>query len=277
MPDAVVLQMKYSTSTLIRRLYDFKGTPFIALAVGVLFVLEKRYALRKQNRPLQERLKTNAAIVSTAVPVLRLILIPAMVQAARLGQQHRIGLLHHLRAPQLLKDALAFAALDWTNYIWHRLNHRWPLMWRFHQVHHSDLDMDVSTALRFHVGELFTSVPFKGGLLLLFGASPKATLVYEVFFELANNFHHSNLRLPKQTDSQLAKLVVTPRMHGIHHSVVEQETNSNFSVIFNFWDRLHGTLRLDVPQESIEIGVPYVRRHLAADKLLKMPFATAPA
>ncbi|WP_224999547.1 sterol desaturase family protein [Cesiribacter sp. SM1] len=269
--------MKQNTARLTRRLYDFRGSPLIALAVGVLFVLEKRYALRKQKMPLPDRLKTNAAIVSTAVPVLRLILIPAMVRAAAWGQKNSIGLLQHLKAPQLLKDTLAFAALDWTNYIWHRLNHRWPLMWRFHQVHHTDLDMDVTTALRFHIGELFTSVPFKAGLVLLFGASPRTTLIYEVFFELANNFHHSNLRLPEQADRQLASVIVTPRMHGIHHSVVEEETNSNYSVIFNLWDRLHGTLKLNVPQDSITIGVPYVRKHQPADQLLTMPFNVAPA
>lgn len=268
--------MKQRSASLIRHLYDFKGSPLIALAVGALFLLEKRYALRKQRIPLQQRLKTNVAVVSTAVPVLRLALIPAQVKAAAFAKEKELGLLHLLKLPPLLTHALTFVALDWVNYLWHRLNHRWPLMWRFHQVHHTDMDMDVSTALRFHIGELFTSVPFKGGCILLLGASPRATLVYEVFFELANNFHHSNLRLPRQTDRQLAQLIVTPRMHGIHHSVKEEETNSNFSVIFNLWDRLHGTLQLDVPQEEINIGVPYIRHHQQVSELLKMPFSTQP-
>jgi sterol desaturase/sphingolipid hydroxylase (fatty acid hydroxylase superfamily) len=267
--------MKQTSAALTRRIYDFRGSPLIALAVGVLFVLEKRYALRKQQLPLLQRLKTNAALVATAVPALRLALIPAQVAAARLAEQKHIGLLRWLGLPPLLSDVLAFAALDWVNYLWHRLNHRWPTMWRLHQVHHSDLDMDVSTALRFHIGEIFTSVPFKGGWILLLGASPRATLVYEVLFELANNFHHSNLRLPGKTDERLAHFFVTPRMHGIHHSVVERETNSNFSVIFNFWDRLHGTLRLDVPQEQITIGLPYVRHHQTAAELLKMPLGNS--
>lgn len=267
--------MRQSTNALIRKLYDFRGSPLIALAVGALFLLEKRYALRKQRLPLLQRLKTNAAMVTMAVPVLRLALIPAQLKASQLAEQKKIGLLRHLPLQPLLADALAFIALDWVNYIWHRLNHRWPLMWRLHQVHHSDLDMDVTTALRFHIGELLTSVPFKGSWVLLLGASPRATLVYEVLFELANNFHHSNLRLPRQADHRLTQLIVTPRMHGIHHSVVERETNSNFSVIFNLWDRLHGTLRLDVPQESITIGLPYVRHHQQASELLQMPFQTS--
>lgn len=264
--------MKPTTQAPLYRLYDLWGSPLLAVAVGLLFVLEKKYALRKQHLPLLQRLKTNGLMVATAIPVLRLALIPAQVATAQWAARNKSGLLHWLRLPPLLADGITFVSLDWVNYLWHRLNHRWPLMWRFHQVHHTDLDMDVSTALRFHVGELFTSVPFKSGWIFLLGASPRATMVYEVMFELANNFHHSNLRLPLPTDRQLAQFLVTPRMHGIHHSVVEQETNSNFSVIFNLWDRLHGTLRLDVPQEQITIGVPYVREHQKAIALLKMPF-----
>ena len=269
--------MKKNTSSLIRSLYDFRGTPLVALAIGTLFLLEKRFALRKQRLPLLQRLKTNATIVSIAMPALRLALIPAQVKAAALADRKKLGLLQLLNLPPLLRHTLTFIALDWANYLWHRLNHRWPIMWQFHQVHHTDMDMDVSTALRFHVGEIFASVPFKGGFILLLGATPRATLIYEIFFELANNFHHSNLRLPLQTDHQLAKMIVTPRMHGIHHSVVETEHNSNFSVIFNLWDRLHGTLRLNVPQESIDIGLPYVRHHQPVKELLKMPFTSTPA
>jgi sterol desaturase/sphingolipid hydroxylase (fatty acid hydroxylase superfamily) len=262
---------------LISRLYDFKGTPFIALTIGLLFVLEKRYALRRQGQPLLRRLKTNAAVVSTAMPVLRLMLIPAMVKTAEIADRKNLGLLRITNLSPLVADALAFLALDWGNYLWHWLNHRWPLLWRFHQVHHADLDMDVSTALRFHIGELLASVPSKGAWILLTGASPRATLVYEIFFEAANCFHHSNLRLPTQTDARLARFVVTPRMHGIHHSVIEQETNSNYSVIFTLWDRLHGSLRLDVPQERITIGLPYLRKHIPAAGLLKMPFTATPS
>ncbi|EMR03521.1 sterol desaturase family protein [Cesiribacter andamanensis] len=268
--------MTGTISQLIRNVYDLRGTPLIALTIGVLFVLEKRYALRRQQLPLLKRLSTNAAVVSTAMPVLRLALIPAMVRAARLGEQKRLGVLRLLPLPPAATTLLAFLALDWGNYLWHWANHRWPLLWRFHQVHHADLDMDVSTALRFHIGELLASVPGKGAWVLLIGASPRATLLYEVAFEAANCFHHSNLRLPEQTDRSLARLFVTPRMHGIHHSVVEQETNSNYSVIFTLWDRLHGSLRLDVPQERITIGLPYVRQHLSAPSLLSMPFSPTP-
>ena len=264
--------MKKSISSFIYRLYDLRGVPLVALGVGILFVLEKRYALRQQRLPLQKRLKTNAQVVSLAMPVLRLALIPAQVKAATITEENKLGLLQKLRLPSPLAHGISFLALDWMNYLWHRLNHHWPLLWRFHQVHHSDLDMDVSTALRFHIGEILGSVPFKAGFILLLGATPRATLIYETFFELANNFHHSNLRLPQKTDHTLARLIVTPRMHGIHHSVIAQETNNNYSVIFNLWDRLHRTLRLDVPQGSINIGVPYVRHHQEVGDLLKMPF-----
>ncbi|WP_017730746.1 sterol desaturase family protein [Nafulsella turpanensis] len=264
--------MKKSISSFTYRLYDFRGVPLVALAVGTLFVLEQRYALRRQRLPLLKRLKTNAQVVSIAMPVLRLALIPAQVKAAALTEEKKLGLLQRLPLPLPLAHAISFLALDWMNYLWHRLNHHWPLLWRFHQVHHTDLDMDVSTALRFHIGEILGSVPFKAGFILLMGTTPRATLIYEIFFELANNFHHSNLRLPLKTDDALGQIIVTPRMHGIHHSVVARETNNNYSVIFNLWDRLHHTLRLDVPQESINIGVPYVRHHQEVGEFLMMPF-----
>ena len=162
--------------------------------------------------------------------------------------------------------------LDYGSYRWHKLNHRLPLLWRFYQVHHADLDLDVSTALRFHIGEVLISDIYRGGWALLAGVSPRLVLLYEIIFEAATNFHHTNLKLPERTDRSLANFIVTPRMHGIHHSVVKRETDSNYSVIFTLWDRLHQTLRLDVPQEQINIGVPYVREHKGVKSLLLMPF-----
>jgi sterol desaturase/sphingolipid hydroxylase (fatty acid hydroxylase superfamily) len=151
---------------------------------------------------------------------------------------------------------LAFLLLDYTNYLWHQLNHRIPWLWRFHNVHHTDLDMDVSTAWRFHVGEVLLSVIFRGGMVAVAGAPAGTVLLYEVLYEGATAFHHSNLRIPIHIERQLSKVIVTPRVHGIHHSIVQRETNSNYAVIFNLWDRLHQTIRLNIPQEEIVIGVP---------------------
>lgn len=163
---------------------------------------------------------------------------------------------------------------DYTNYLWHTLNHKIPLLWRFHLVHHSDLDLDLSTAIRFHFGELVGSVFFRGAFVFLSGASPLTVIIYEIVFEAATLFHHSNTRLPVTFEKALNKIFVTPRMHGIHHSMIRNETDSNYSVIFSLWDRLHKTHCFNIPQDEITIGVPAYNKvdELSAINLLKLPF-----
>jgi sterol desaturase/sphingolipid hydroxylase (fatty acid hydroxylase superfamily) len=164
--------------------------------------------------------------------------------------------------------------LDYTLYLWHVLVHRAPWLWRFHVVHHIDLDLDATTALRFHFAELVLSVPWRAAQILLVGVSPLALSVWQTLLMLSVLFHHSNVRLAVGLERKINLLVVTPRMHGIHHSVVEEETNSNWSSGLTLWDRLHGTLRLDVPQDAIDIGVPAYRepREVGLGSMLALPF-----
>jgi sterol desaturase/sphingolipid hydroxylase (fatty acid hydroxylase superfamily) len=136
------------------------------------------------------------------------------------------------------------------------------------------LDLSASTAIRFHFGEMFLSGLFRTLGVILIGVSPSTILVYEVAFEAWVAFQHSNWRLPFRLEKVLIVFFVTPRMHGIHHSDIQAETNSNFSNLLNVWDRIHRTMRLNVPQESIVIGVPaYKDEHgLSVKSLLGMPF-----
>jgi sterol desaturase/sphingolipid hydroxylase (fatty acid hydroxylase superfamily) len=261
---------------IIQNIFDFKGAPLLAIGVGLLFWLESRYSLRKREEPRWKRIKTNTLVAASAAVSLRLVLIPALVFVARVSEKRNLGLLRQLKISPLGADILAFIALDYGNYLWHLLNHRSGLLWRLHQVHHADLDLDLSTALRFHLGEVLASVGFRGAWAAGLGASPRVVLIYEIFFEGATNFHHANLRLPARIDRGLANFIVTPRMHGIHHSIVRQETDSNFSILFTIWDRLHRTLQLDIPQREITIGIPYVRTHLGAWELMKMPGKVTP-
>ncbi len=119
--------------------------------------------------------------------------------------------------------------------------------------------MDASTALRFHFAEMAVSVPYRAAQVALIGVAPRPLSIWQTFLFVSILFHHSNLRLPVWLERRLATVIVTPRMHGIHHSMVEEEANSNWSSGFTIWDTLHGTLRLDVPQNDIEIGVPAYR------------------
>ncbi len=164
--------------------------------------------------------------------------------------------------------------LDYTNYWWHVVLHKSDWLWRFHNVHHSDLDMDLSTAWRFHIGENFASVPYRSAAVALLGVPAPLVLFYEVIFEGCTAFQHANLRLPYQAEKQFIRVLVTPRMHGVHHSIVARETNSNFSVVFSWWDRLHQSLRLHVPQDDIIIGVPAYRNaaEQTPKQLFLMPF-----
>jgi sterol desaturase/sphingolipid hydroxylase (fatty acid hydroxylase superfamily) len=141
-------------------------------------------------------------------------------------------------------------------------------------VHHVDRDLDASTAVRFHFGEMTLSNVFRAAQIAVTGADARALEVWQRVLLISILFHHSNLRLPAEVDRALARVVVTPRMHGIHHSDVQEETDSNWSSLLSWWDWLHRTLRLDVPQEALRIGVPAWRdaRRLTIGELTRMPF-----
>lgn len=174
----------------------------------------------------------------------------------------------------MIAGIVGFLLLDYTTWAWHRLNHRIPILWRFHSTHHTDLDLDASTSFRFHFGELLLSIVYRSTQVAGIGAGPWLVLVYEIVLDASTVFHHSNWRLPIAVERRLVRVIVTPRMRGIHHSIVERETNSNWSSILTWWDRLHRTLRLDVPQGAIAIGLPAYRRadELTLGRLRAMPF-----
>lgn len=259
---------------LIKRIFDFKGTPVLATIFVVLFIAEGRRQLRKRKQPRLQRIVINSIVAIPAFTLLRFLFLPVMVKLALKNRQLQWGLNYQYAAHPLIKGMLAFLIMDYTNYLWHVLNHKVPLLWRFHVVHHCDPDLDVTTAIRFHFGELIGSVFYRGAFVFLSGATALQVLLYEILFEGATQFHHSNLKLPFTLEKALNKLIVTPRMHGIHHSMIRQETDSNYSVIFSFWDRLHNTVRLNVPQDKIVTGVPSYSNpdELTIGYLLKLPF-----
>lgn len=255
---------------------DVYAAPVLLALFGFLLFAEYRWSLRRWVQGFFRRLLTNIGVAVPTFLVMRLALIPALVAAGYWAQQNEFGLLYLLRLPQggWLHAALAFLLLDYSLYLWHVLSHKVPLLWRFHNVHHTDLDLGVSTAIRFHFGEMFLSGIFRAIAVLLIGAGPVVVLVYEVVFEASVAFHHSNWRLPFWLERPLSWIFVTPRMHGIHHSVVHRETDSNWSNLFNIWDRAHRTIRLDIPQDQITVGVPGYREghDLSVIGLLTMPF-----
>ncbi len=259
---------------IIRKIFDRRGAPILLTGFVLLFFLEKQWRLRNRKEPVVKRSIVNAVTGIPAFFLLRILFLPAMVKIAKKNRQLQLGLNYRLTLPSGIKFALAFLIMDFSNYFWHILNHKVTWLWRFHVVHHSDRDLDVTTALRFHFGELLGSVFFRGAFIFIAGATAKQVLIYEIIFEAATQFHHSNLKMTVEKERLLNKIIVTPRMHGIHHSVVRQETDSNYSVIFSFWDRLFNTVCLNVPQQKIVIGLPEYTHsgELTIGALLAMPF-----
>ncbi|MGP8051652.1 MAG: sterol desaturase family protein [Desulfobaccales bacterium] len=250
-------------------------TPLMVAAFALLLVLETFGApLRRRKRRRGPRFAVNFCFTALGFAAGTLSVRAAALGLAFWAQDHSFGLSRLLlpRSPWA-QAAVGILWLDLTFYYWHRFNHLHPLLWRFHNVHHVDPDMDVTTSFRFHFGEVIYSTPFRVLQVGLLGVSPATYLLYEFLFNCATMFHHSNVRLPLALERPLNKVLVTPRMHGIHHSAVGPETNSNYSVVFSCWDRLNSSLRLNVPQAEVVIGVPaYLRpsdNRLA--HLLKLP------
>ncbi len=201
-----------------------------------------------------------------------------MDRLARAVERRGTGLVpwaeRRLGLPRPAGFVLALLLLDYTLYLWHVLTHKVPPLWRFHRVHHADLDLTASTAIRFHGGEMLLSVPWRAAQVLLIGVRPAELAAWQRATLLEIVFHHANLRLPPRVERALGLFVVTPRMHGIHHSVVRDEMDSNWSSGLTLWDALHGTLRRDVPQAALTIGVPAPRdpADLTLPRLLALPF-----
>ncbi len=248
----------------------------LLLAAGALILWsELRRPLR--SRAIEPKLKRNVrnlAVAATAGVAVQFAELPLALPLAALVDERGWGVLKLLRLPQWVELPLAVLALDYSLYWWHVFTHRSKLLWRFHLPHHADLDMDASTALRFHFGEIAFSVLWRVAQVVVIGVSPLSFSVWQTGLVIAILFHHSNVRLQPETERKLSRFIVTPGMHAIHHSAVEDETNSNWSSGLSIWDRLHGTYRADVPQNAITIGVPAYGnpKDVTLPKVLKMPF-----
>ena len=228
----------------------------LVLLFALLFAWERRAPLRRPSRPLRDRLLVNAGISALAFGAAMLLVRPTALAVLQQTSNAAFGIVHLVPMAPAAQFVLSFLLMDLTFYWWHVANHSIPFLWRFHNVHHIDPDLDVSTAFRFHAGEVALSTVFRALQVGTIGLSGWMFAAYEVVFQANTLFHHSNVRLPIRIERLLNLVLVTPRMHGIHHSQVRDETDSNYSVVFSWWDRLHRTMGLDIAQSDIVIGVP---------------------
>jgi sterol desaturase/sphingolipid hydroxylase (fatty acid hydroxylase superfamily) len=220
------------------------------------------------------RLARNLTLAGLGLATVTILQTPILLPVAMWAARHEVGLMGMAPFPRWAAVLGTILLLDYTLWFWHWLNHKVPFLWRFHKVHHVDRDLDTSTGIRFHFGELGLSVVFRAFQIVAIGADPLGVGIYQMLLFASVVFHHSNSRLPVGVERWLVRVVVTPRMHGIHHSDYRNETNSNWSSLLSVWDYLHRTVRLDVPQASIVIGVPAYRRpeEVTLGRVLALPF-----
>jgi sterol desaturase/sphingolipid hydroxylase (fatty acid hydroxylase superfamily) len=251
-------------------------TVLVIAGIGAaLFALELRQALRTRQRERKSvRTGRNLALAGMAGVVMNAIERPLAMRVAQHVEINSLGLVPLLVRQPLARIVLAAVLLDYGLYVWHVLTHKVPFLWRFHMVHHVDLDMDASTAIRFHFGEMLLSVPWRVAQVWVVGASPIAVSIWQTCLLASILFHHSNVKLPIAMERRLRLLVVTPRVHGIHHLPDQSFLNSNWSSGLAIWDLIHKTHRWSEDGDS-PVGVPGFERkeQVTLAKCVTMPFA----
>ena len=222
------------------------------------------------------RWRINLSIFVIDVLVLRFTLGAAAFAAAVYAQSQGWGLFAWLDWPGWLEGIAAVVLLDFAIYLQHVLSHALPGFWRLHRVHHLDLDVDLTTGLRFHPGEILISMLYKVALVAALGPDPWAVVIYEAILNGASLYTHGNVALPVPVDRALRWVLCTPDMHRVHHSTIPVETNSNYGNFLSVWDRLCGTYRAapQLGQDGIEIGLRDERAQakLGLARLLALPF-----
>lgn len=248
-----------------------------SVIVGVflaMLLLERLCPLRHMVEPKLRHVARNGVVAGVSLAFMTLLQAPLLAPLSRTVAEHHVGVLNAIALPRGVAVVVAILLLDYTLWFWHWANHRVPFLWRFHLAHHVDRDLDSSTALRFHFGELALSIGYRALQIAVIGADPWAVWLWQTLLFGAILFHHANVRLPVGFERVLVRFVVTPRMHGIHHSDRRDETDSNWSSLLSCWDYLHRTLVLDVPQREITIGVAAWSRPegITLGRVLALPF-----
>jgi sterol desaturase/sphingolipid hydroxylase (fatty acid hydroxylase superfamily) len=229
------------------------------LALVTIFALE---GLFPHYRGRTARVKHALPHVLTAILnglLTSFVLAGVTIKVIDWAESNSWGLMHMLSLSLNTETVMVFVLFDIWMYFWHMANHRIAFLWRFHRAHHSDTEMDTTTALRFHPGELILSTLARLPVVILLGMSFVHLVIFETILNLSTLFHHSNLAVPEKWDRLLRTVVVTPNMHRVHHSVERSETDSNFTSTLSFWDRLFRTFRTREDTRSIIIGLPRFR------------------
>jgi sterol desaturase/sphingolipid hydroxylase (fatty acid hydroxylase superfamily) len=254
---------------------SFRLLSFLTLFI-VLCAWEFLSPRRVLSVPKIFRWPNNLALAFLDTLLLRLLFPASAVGMAYLSHEKGWGILNHWSLTPAASILISIVVLDLVIYFQHRLFHSVPLFWRIHRMHHTDLDLDVTSGVRFHPIEILSSLFIKQGSILLIGPPAVAVLLFEVILNTTSLFNHSNVRMVLTFDRFLRWIVVTPDMHRVHHSTDWRETNSNFGFNFPWWDRLWKTYQAQPSKdhEKMTIGLKIFRKpvYLRLDWLLRIPF-----
>ena len=248
---------------------------------ALMSVWECLAARRTRTAPRRARWPSNLAVSFLHGFLTRLVAPAGAVGFALFAESRGFGLFPAVHWPGLVAGLACVLVLDLAIYWQHRLFHAVPLLWRLHRMHHTDLDVDVTTGARFHPFEILLSLGIKCLVIAALGAPAVSVLVFEVLLNATAMFNHSNVKLPGAVDRLLRCLVVTPDQHRVHHSVLPRETDSNFGFNLPWWDWLFGTYRAQPERghDGMTLGVEQFRdpAELRLDRMLAQPFRTEPA
>ena len=245
----------------------------VFLIMAVCEVLSPR---RRREIPRLFRWSNNLGIVALDSVVVKLCFPLLALGMAVIAGDRSWGLFNLIELPLWIAFVVSIILLDMAIYFQHVLFHRVPMLWRLHRAHHTDLEFDVTTGIRFHPIEIVMSMGIKLILVFVLGPPVIAVLIFEILLNASAMFNHSNFYIPVSLDRVLRRLIVTPDMHRVHHSVLQKETNSNYGFFLPWWDRLFGTY-CDQPQEGhegMQIGIEAYRKRedMRLDQLLVQPF-----
>ena len=252
------------------------GTKWALLGSAVVLgiaIAERAAPLRKRTRPQLRRDARNLAMGAACAAVVQAVEVPLVQAIARSNERQGAGIAQKM--PRGLQTVAGVLAMDYGFYVWHVATHKVPFLWRFHRVHHVDPDLTASTAVRFHAVDMVVSLPWRLVQARLSGAGPRTMTIWRNFFNLSILFHHANLSLPGKWDRRLARIVTTPRMHGIHHARHKHLRDSNWTSGISIWDRLHGTY-VDTDQPGTGVADPRAEADVALLPSLAAPFRETP-
>jgi sterol desaturase/sphingolipid hydroxylase (fatty acid hydroxylase superfamily) len=228
---------------------------FYWAGLSAFLVLELLFSYRKNSVSKFRRWLTNLPLSIINGAIYYLIYFSALAGIMAQGKSLKIGLLHAFALPEWFKIVAGILILDCALYVWHLLNHTVPLFWRFHRVHHADMNLDVSTASRFHLGEFLMSGLVRMLVVYAAGISFTTYMLFEILVNASIQFHHSSVRIHSLFEKFWVLLFIPPSMHRVHHSVKIKERDSNYGVLFSFWDRFFGTFTWGIDQSKIVIGI----------------------